>query len=208
MAGVSLAEQNQTTVPIPTYISVKEAVFPFVKFAGVDIVLGPEMKSTGEVMGTSKNFSIAFAKSQEAAGTALPQTGNIFLSVTDKHKERMVGIAKELVAMDYKLLATPGTAKAIEAAGIPVTRLHKIQENQHPNLLDYLKDDDVALVMNTPVGKGARTDEGQIRSATVAHGVPCLTTLEAATAAVRAMKAVREEPIGVLSLQERFAEEV
>jgi carbamoyl-phosphate synthase large subunit len=179
-------------------------VFPFVKFPGVDIVLGPEMKSTGEVMGTSDTFPTAFAKSQLAAGTVLPTTGKIFLSMTDRHKPALTQLARQLAAMGYELLATPGTADAIESAGIAVTRLYKIQDRKHPNLLDYLKDDDVALVMNTPAGKGARTDEGRIRAAAVAHGVPCLTTLEAATAAVQAMVALRAGPLSVASLQTRF----
>ncbi len=205
MAGMTLRELGVTSDPIPRHVSVKESVFPFVKFTGVDIVLGPEMKSTGEVMGISERFSIAFAKSQLAAGTVLPQSGKIFVSVTNRHKDQVVGLARELVEMGFELVATPGTAAALEAAGVQVQRLKKIQEG-HPNLLDYLKDNEIALVMNTPVGKGARTDEGQIRAAAVAHGVPCLTTLEAATAAVNAMKALRNEELTVLSVQERFAD--
>ncbi|MBN1853980.1 MAG: carbamoyl-phosphate synthase large subunit [Pirellulales bacterium] len=205
MAGRSLAELGITSDPVPAQVSVKESVFPFVKFPGVDIVLGPEMKSTGEVMGISERFSIAFAKSQLAAGTVLPRSGKIFISVIDRHKPRIVELARDLAAMDYELLATPGTAAAIESAGIAVTRLKKIQECSHPNLLDYLKDGDVDLIMNTPAGKGARTDEGKIRAAAVARGVPCLTTLQAATAAVRAMQALREEPMEVQALQDRFA---
>jgi carbamoyl-phosphate synthase large subunit len=124
--------------------------------------------------------------------------------MTDRHKPRLIDLARKLVALGYDLLATPGSADAIESAGISVTRLKKIQEQGHPNLIDYLKDDAVALVMNTPIGKGARTDEGKIRAAAVAHGVPCLTTLEAATAAVQAMAALRDEPLGVQALQDRF----
>jgi carbamoyl-phosphate synthase large subunit len=183
---------------------VKEAVFPFIKFRGVDIVLGPEMRSTGEVMGISPRFSMAFAKSQLAAGTVLPREGNVFVSVAPRHKPRVVPLVERLVAMGYGILATHGTADALEAAGLECQRMKKIQEG-HPNLLDYMSDGQVALVMNTPVGKGARTDEGRIRAAAVAAGVPCLTTLEAATAAVKAMEALREEEMQVLSLQERFA---
>ena len=203
MAGVTLAEQGYTKEPIPAHVSVKEAVLPFVKFAGVDIVLGPEMKSTGEVMGVSERFSIAFAKSQIAAGTLLPERGKIFISVADRAKEHTVGLAQRLHAMGFELLATRGTAKRLEEAGVPVTRLKKIQEG-HPNVLDYMLDGELQLVMNTPSGKGARTDEGRIRAAAVSHGIPCLTTIQAADAAVRAMEALREEELTVEAVQDRF----
>ncbi|MGD9637023.1 MAG: carbamoyl-phosphate synthase large subunit [Pirellulales bacterium] len=204
MAGVSLAEQGVTSDPIPAHVSVKEAVLPFIKFTGVDIVLGPEMRSTGEVMGISERFSMAFAKSQLAAGTVLPQTGNIFVSVAERHKAAAVELAQRLAGMGFSLIATSGTAAALEAAGIACRRIKKIQEG-HPNLLDLFADREVALVMNTPSGKGARTDEGRIRAAAVQAGVPCVTTIEAATAAVKAIEALREEEMQVLSLQDRFA---
>src|SRR5688572_8004154 len=204
MAGVSLVDQGVTEDPVPAHVSVKEAVFPFIKFSGVDIVLGPEMRSTGEVMGISERFSMAFAKSQLAAGTVLPREGNIFISVADRHKELIAELARQLVDMGFSLLSTSGTAGALEAAGIPVRRVKKLQEGP-PNLLDYFADRAVALVINTPSGKGARTDEGKIRAAAVQAGVPCVTTLEAATAAVKAIEALREEDMQVQSLQERFA---
>jgi len=204
MAGVSLAEQGITEDPVPSHVSVKESVFPFIKFAGVDIVLGPEMRSTGEVMGISSRFSMAFAKSQLAAGNVLPQSGNVFVSVAQRAKAQIVDLARRLHAMGYKLLATEGTLAVLSAAGVPAQHVKKIREG-HPNLLDYLSDREVALVMNTPRGKGARTDEGRIRAAAVQAGVPCLTTMEAATAAVMAMEALREEDMDVQSLQDRFA---
>jgi carbamoyl-phosphate synthase large subunit len=203
MAGKSLAELGVTADPVPAYVSVKESVFPFVKFPGVDIVLGPEMKSTGEVMGTDRRFSIAFAKSQLAAGTVLPRCGKIFISVADRHKRAMTPLALSLAEMGYEILATPGTAQELEAAGVRVERLKKIQDGS-PNLIDYLQREEVDLVMNTPVGKGARTDEGRIRAAAVSHGVPCITTIEAATAAVRAMQALQQEEPSVQALQDRF----
>ena len=203
MAGMSLDELGLTEDPIPANVSVKEAVLPFVKFAGVDIVLGPEMKSTGEVMGISPRFSLAFAKSQLAAGTVLPKSGKIFISVTDRHKEHVVELAKRLERMGFTLLATRGTAAALEQNGVAVTRLNKIQEG-HPNVLDYIANGDLRLIINTPRGKGAFTDEGRIRSAAVAHGVPCLTTLQAADAAVLAMEALREEELTVEAVQDRF----
>jgi carbamoyl-phosphate synthase large subunit len=203
MVGVSLADQGYHDAPVPSHVSVKEAVFPFVKFAGVDIVLGPEMKSTGEVMGISDRFSIAFAKSQIAAGTVLPQSGKIFLSVADRAKEQLVDVAQRLEKMGFELLATRGTAQRLEQAGVKVQRVKKIQEG-HPNLLDYMRDGQLQLVMNTPSGKGARTDEGKIRSAAVAIGIPCITTIQAAEAAVRAMEALRGEELTVQAVQDRF----
>jgi carbamoyl-phosphate synthase large subunit len=203
MVGVSLAEQGYHEAPIPSHVSVKEAVFPFVKFAGVDIVLGPEMKSTGEVMGISDRFSIAFAKSQLAAGTVLPRRGKIFISVTDRAKDHVTELARRLEKMGFELLATKGTAMRLEEAGIRVERLKKLQEG-HPNLLDYMLNEELQLVINTPSGKGARTDEGRIRAAAVSHGIPCLTTIQAADAAVGAMEALREEEMTVQALQDRF----
>ena len=204
MVGVSLAEQGYHADPIPAFVSVKESVFPFSKFAGVDIVLGPEMRSTGEVMGVSERFSIAFAKSQLAAGILLPKEGRIFISVASPAaKEHMVALAARLAAMGFQLMATEGTARVIEATGIPVEHVKKLQEG-HPNLLDHLIDGRVQLIMNTPRGKGARTDEGRIRAASVTHGVPCITTIPAADACVKAMEALREEEMTVQALQDRF----
>jgi carbamoyl-phosphate synthase large subunit len=204
MAGASLESLGIDSEPVPSHISIKESVFPFRKFVGVDIVLGPEMRSTGEVMGISERFSMAFAKSQLAAGTVLPQAGKIFVSVANRHKPAAVELARKLVALGFSLLSTTGTADALEAAGIPCRRLKKIQEG-HPNVLDLFADEDVALVLNTPSGKGARTDEGRIRAAAVQAGVPCVTTIEAATAAVMAIAALREEEMQVQALQDRFA---
>jgi carbamoyl-phosphate synthase large subunit len=204
MAGISLAEQGVTAEPIPNCVSVKESVFPFVKFSGVDIVLGPEMRSTGEVMGVSDHFSIAFAKSQLAAGVVLPTSGAIFISMaTDSQKQHIIDAARRLAAMGYKLMATEGTAKSIASAGIAVETVKRLQEG-HPNLLDHLKNGAVQLIMNTPRGKGARTDEGRIRAAAVQHGIPCITTLPAADACVRAMEALRQEDLSVQALQDRL----
>jgi carbamoyl-phosphate synthase large subunit len=206
MAGVPLAEQGIVSDPVPAHVSVKESVFPFVKFAGVDIALGPEMRSTGEVMGVSDHFSIAFAKSQIAAGIFLPEKGRIFLSVASAQaKEIMVGLARRLVALGFELIATAGTARALSQAGIAVEVVKKLQEG-HPNLIDSLIDGRVQLIFNTPRGKGARTDEGRIRAASVLYGVPCITTLPAAEACVLAMEALRSEPLGVQPIQDRFSE--
>lgn len=204
MAGETLPEQGVVTDPVPSHVSVKESVFPFVKFAGVDIALGPEMRSTGEVMGVSDNFSLAFAKGQLAAGTVLPEAGKIFLSVASQSAKRsMVDLARRLVKLGFELIATSGTAEALSQAGIEVEAVKKLQEG-HPNLIDHLIDGRVQLIFNTPRGKGARTDEGRIRAASVLYGVPCITTLAAAEACVRAMEALRSEPMKVQAMQDRF----
>ncbi len=203
MAGVSLAQQGYTHEPVPSQFSVKEAVFPFAKFAGVDIVLGPEMKSTGEVMGVSEHFPIAFAKSQLAASTLLPRSGKVFISVTNRAKEYVAQLAKRLEQMGFELLATKGTAQRLEAAGVRVQMLKKLKEG-HPNVLDYVIDGNLHLVINTPSGKGARTDEGHIRAAAVSHGISCITTLQAAEAAVGAMEALRNKEMSVQAVQDRF----
>jgi len=161
------------------------------------------MKSTGEVMGISERFSIAFAKSQIAAGTVLPRRGRIFVSMADRAKPYIAPLARRLERLGYELIATRGTAQYLEQAGIKVQRIKKIQEG-HPNLVDLMRDGQLQLVLNTPSGKGARTDEGHIRASAVAHGVPCITTLQAADAAVRALEALREEEITVQPIQERF----
>ncbi len=204
MCGMSLKELGITEEPIPRHVSIKESVFPFRKFAGVDIVLGPEMRSTGEVMGISEKFSLAFAKSQIAAGAVLPESGRIFISLTARHKDSAVRIGKSLTDLGFDLLATSGTAARLEEGGVAVTRVKKIAEG-HPNLIDYLKNGDVQLILNTPSGKGARTDEGKIRASGVQFGVPCITTLAAAEAAVRAMEATRDATLEVESLQRRYA---
>jgi len=209
MVGYTLAELGLHEDPQPQHVSVKESVFPFVKFAGVDIVLGPEMKSTGEVMGIAPRFPIAFAKSQIAANTLLPRSGKIFVSVADRHKPAVVDLARRLEAMGYELLATRGTARVLQEAGIKVTALKKIQEG-HPNAVDFMLNGELKLVMNTPSGKGARTDEGKIRAAAVARGVACLTTIQAAEAAVLAMETIRQmeshdqEAMTVQAIQDRF----
>ena len=203
MAGHTLAELGVKEQPLPITYSVKESVFPFRKFVGVDIVLGPEMRSTGEVMGISKSFPIAFAKSQLAAGVTLPTEGNVFVSVGSRHKDRAVKIAQQLHEMGYTVMATAGTARKIQEAGVPVQVVKKIIEGQ-PNLIDHMKNDGVDLILNTPSGKGARTDEGTIRATSVQHGIPCITTIQAAEAVVEALQALRGEAMGVEALQDRF----
>jgi len=204
MAGKTLDELGIFDEPVPHSVSIKESVFPFRKFVGVDIVLGPEMRSTGEVMGISHNFPLAFAKSQLAAGTVFPTSGRVFVSVADRHKEAAVDIARQLHQMGFEVLATEGTAKRLDENGIPCERVKKVKEG-HPNLIDHMKNNSVQLILNTPNGKGARTDEGRIRAAAVQHGIPCITTLPAAEAAVEAMAALRDSELNVQALQDRFS---
>ena len=203
MVGKTLDELGLFTEVVPQHFSVKESVFPFNKFPGVDIILGPEMRSTGEVMGIAESFPMAFAKSQLAANSALPPSGTVFISVADRDKAEVAGIARGLAALGYRIISTRGTAQTLRAAGIAVVEIAKVQEGR-PNLIDLMKNDQVALVINTPSGKGARTDEGKIRAAAVAHGVTCITTLAAAQAAVEACVALRQGELTVSALQDRF----
>ncbi|MEM7453611.1 MAG: carbamoyl-phosphate synthase large subunit [Planctomycetota bacterium] len=205
MTGQKLADLDSLQEIKPEHYSVKESVFPFRKFAGVDIVLGPEMRSTGEVMGISEHFPIAFAKSQLAAGVVLPESGRVFVSVSSPHKDRAVVVARRLHEMGYEIIATRGTAQRLQENDIPVELVNKIIEG-HPNLIDHMKNNAVDLILNTPGGKGARTDEGRIRATAVQHGIPCITTIEAAEAVVDSLAALREQEMDVLSLQDRFAQ--
>jgi carbamoyl-phosphate synthase large subunit len=203
MVGKTLDEQGVIERPSPKHYSVKESVFPFNKFAGVDIILGPEMRSTGEVMGIAETMPAAFAKAQIAASAALPKSGTVFLSVANRDKPEVVAIGRSLAELGYKLIASRGTATVLRKNNIPVTEIRKIQEGR-PNLVDYMKNGQVALILNTPSGKGARTDEGRIRAAAVQHGVTCITTMPAAHTAVEACRFLRDQKMSVMSLQERF----
>src|SRR5262245_50775547 len=203
MVGKTLDELGLFAEVVPRHFSVKESVFPFNKFPGVDIILGPEMRSTGEVMGIADSFPMAFAKSQMAANSALPRSGTIFISVADRDKPEAARVARPLAEMGYRLISTRGTAQSLRSAGIQVEEVPKLKEGR-PNLIDHMKNGQVALVINTPSGKGARTDEGRIRAAAVAHGVTCITTLAAAQAAVEACRALRQQELTVRALQERF----
>jgi carbamoyl-phosphate synthase large subunit len=204
MVGKTLDDLAVKDEVVPKHFSVKESVFPFSKFPGVDIILGPEMRSTGEVMGIDDSFPMAFAKSQMAASAPLPEKGTIFVSVADRDKDVMIPVARQFAEMGYRLLATRGTAMALRAKRVPVDEVPKIQEGR-PNLIDMMKNGQIAMILNTPSGKGRRTEEGRIRAAAVAHRVTCITTLAAAQAAVEACKALREKELTVTALQDRFA---
>jgi carbamoyl-phosphate synthase large subunit len=186
------------------HVSVKEAVLPFDRFAGVDALLGPEMRSTGEVMGVAADFPTAFAKAQAAAGTRLPNQGTVFLTVTDSDKSAAVGIAAQLHDLGFRIVATRGTAAAIKRMGIPVETINKIQEGS-PHVVDWIENGDVDLVINTPTGTAARSDGYEIRRASVARGVPAITTIAGGMAAARAIAAARVGAPRVVSLQELHA---
>ncbi len=201
MVGISLEQQGITIEPTPTYVSVKEAVFPFAKFPGVDIVLGPEMRSTGEVMGIAMDFPTAFAKSQLAISSGLPTEGTVLISVAPRDRSGIVPIARCLAALGFRLLCTGGTAQTLSEHDIDVEVIRKIHEGR-PNVLDYLADGTINLIVNTPSGKGARTDEGRIRAAATLRGVPCITTLAGGRAAVAAMERLRAGKLDVYALQD------
>jgi carbamoyl-phosphate synthase large subunit len=187
------------------HVSVKEAVLPFDRFEDSDAVLGPEMRSTGEVMGIARDFPTAFAKAQAAAGAALPNGGTAFITVTDSDKPGAVAVAQTLHDLGFRIVATRGTKEAIERMGIPATMLRKVGEGS-PNVVDWIENCDVDLVVNTPTGSGARSDGWEIRRAAVTRGIPCLTTLSGGLAAARAIAAARHGAAEVLSLQEIHGE--
>jgi carbamoyl-phosphate synthase large subunit len=192
MVGQTLAQQGVTKEVIPPFFSVKEAVFPFVKFPGVDIILGPEMKSTGEVMGVGMTFGEAFVKSQLGAGVKLPESGTVFLSVKGADKPRAVNVARDLAAMGFKIAATKGTAAVIAAAGIPVTPVNKVIEGR-PHVVDMIKNHEIALVVNTVEEKrSAITDSRSIRVSALAARVTTYTTIAGAEAAVEGMRHLDE----------------
>ncbi len=204
MAGSTLQELGFTEeVKIP-FTAVKESVFPFSRFFGVDIILGPEMKSTGEVMGIDASFGIAFAKSQIAAYQKVPLGGTVFLSVKDRDKPAAVAIARRLSTLGFKLVSTRGTAEFLRGEGLGVDEVMKIHEGR-PDVLDFLRDSKVDLIINTPAGKATKEDETRIRSLAVARGIPCVTTIPGAQALVTGIAALRERGYEVCSLQEWHA---
>ncbi len=205
MAGQSLASLGIAERPDPAHTSVKEVVFPFTKFPGVDVILGPEMRSTGEVMGIDANFPLAFAKSQIAAGGALPLKGTVYLSVKDSDKPNLAPIARLLSDAGFNLIATGGTFEVLSRADIPATRIPKLAEGR-PNIKDYIKNAQVQLIINTPTRKGPATDEGKIRALAVLNRIPIVTTLNGAGACARAIQALQAGDWDVKPLQEYAAE--
>jgi carbamoyl-phosphate synthase large subunit len=205
MLGQSLADQDLPGEQ-PGHVSVKEAVLPFARFAGADAVLGPEMRSTGEVMGIAADFPTAFGKAQAAAGISLPTEGTIFISVTDADKAAATQLATRFHDLGFRVIATAGTAQAISAMGVPVRKINKIGEGS-PHVVDCIRSEEVDLVINTPTGSGARADGYEIRTAAVKHGIPCVTTMTGASAASRAIFAAARGDVEVRALQELHAPE-
>jgi carbamoyl-phosphate synthase large subunit len=201
MAGKSLLELGFTEEIWPKYWAVKESVFPFNRFHGQDILLSPEMRSTGEVMGLDADLGVAYAKSQIAAGGPLPLGGRVFLSVSDAHKDEVAEVGRQFVKLGFELVATSGTAAVLEKAGLPVRRIFKLAEGR-PNALDLLKNRELQLVINTPAGQTPRADEVKIRTTAVYTNTPIMTTISGGKAAALGIAALQKSGYGVKALQE------
>ena len=180
-------------------------MFPFVKFPGVDPILGPEMRSTGEVMGVAEGFGSAYLKAQQGAGTKLPREGRVFISVNEQDKRVVMDLARELHEMGFKIVATRGTQKRLEAEGLPCGFVYKVNEGR-PNIADLVKSKEIQLIINTPLGRTSFYDERSIRRAAIQYSVPCVTTMTGAVATVAAIRALREEELQVRSLQDYHAQ--
>ena len=202
MVGKTLKELGFTEEVLPAHHCVKEAVFPWPRFPGIDIVLGPEMKSTGEVMGIDKDMGMAYAKAQISAFNPLPTGGNVFFSVNDRDKDRAVQVAHDLTALDFSIYATGGTYRRFKEEGIEVNRLYKLAERKRPNVLDMMKNGEIQFSINTPSGHEAREDEVSIRAAAVRHKISHCTNLAAAEASVLGIRALQENELTVTTLQE------
>ncbi len=205
MVGKTLPELGFTETVIPPHFSVKEAVFPWNRFPGIDIVLGPEMRSTGEVMGIDPDWGMAYAKSQISAFNPLPTAGNVFLSVSDRDKQAAMPIARELVDLGFQVYATGGTCDRLMAEKIPCHRLYKLSEGRRPHVIDMMKNREIHFIINTPSGHAAREDEVKIRSGAVANKVSHCTNLAAAEASVKAIRSLKEQELTVKSIQEYHA---
>jgi carbamoyl-phosphate synthase large subunit len=204
MAGRTLLDLGLVDDIQVAGVFVKSPVFPFVRFPGVDTILGPEMKSTGEVMGGSTSFGVAFAKAQLAVGQRLPERGTAFVSVNNDDKANLLPIARDLVDLGFHLIATRGTAAYLRAYGLEVDVVYKVNEGR-PNVADEIVNRKVDLVINTPLGRESFFDDRTVRRAAMMHEVPCITTLTGAAAAVSAIRALREQGVGVRALQDYYA---
>jgi carbamoyl-phosphate synthase large subunit len=201
MIGKSLKEQGITKEVVPEHFSVKEAVFPFNRFPGVDPVLGPEMKSTGEVMGLDSDLGVAYMKAQIAAGQKIPSEGRVFISVNDRDKRSIVDIGKRIAALGYQIVATSGTAEVLRKSGVEVEEVAKLGEGR-PDVLDLIKNGEIKLIINTPGGKKTKIDETKIRSGAIMHMVPIITTISGARATVNGLEAVKKKGFSVKALQD------
>jgi carbamoyl-phosphate synthase large subunit len=205
MAGKTLSQLGLEDDLEVSGVFVKTPVFPFVRFPGVDTILGPEMKSTGEVMGGAATFGAAFAKAQQSVGQKLPEKGTAFISVNNDDKPNVLPIARNLADLGFHIVATRGTAAYLRAHGIPVEVVFKVNEGR-PNIVDHILNDQVQLLVNTPLGRESFFDDRAMRRAAMVYNVPCITTLTGASAAVEAIRAVREEALEVRALQDYHAE--
>jgi len=205
MTGKSLRELGFTKEIVPKHFSVKEAVFPFLRYEGVDISLGPEMKSTGEVMGMDVDLGLAYAKSQMAAPPPLPTGGNVFVSVKDSDKEAVIPVVREFVKLGFRIISTSGTAATLAKAKIKVKKVFKLHEGR-PNVLDRVKNGDINFIINTPSGKIPREHEVMIRNAALAARIPIMTTVRAAQASANGIRSLQKSKVQVRSLQEYHAD--
>ena len=205
-AGKKISELGSIKEKRIGYTAIKEAVLPFSRFPGTDTVLGPEMRSTGEVMGISYSFGLAYAKSQIASGFDMPKSGKIFISVRNRHKRSIIMIAKRLHDLGFKLVGTQGTADVIARSGIEVESVMKVQEGR-PNVLDLVKNNEVVLIINTPYGQGTRSDGYHIRTAAATNGVPCITTLPAAEAIVQGLEALSSGELDMKAIQDYHSQD-
>jgi carbamoyl-phosphate synthase large subunit len=201
MLGKTLKELGFTKTIIPKHVSVKEAVFPFNRFPNVDILLGPEMKSTGEVMGIDHSFGMAFAKSQMAAGFKMPIKGKVFISVHDYHKDKIVPVARTFHDLGFQIVATRGTAKFLKEHGIDADKVFKVSEGR-PHIVDYIKNGDIQIVINTSVGRKSSGDAYHIRRSALIYNVLYTTTIAGARALSEAVQAMAKEDWQVCSIQE------
>jgi carbamoyl-phosphate synthase large subunit len=203
MAGKSLRDLGFAAEIWPRYWAVKESVFPFNKFFGQDIVLSPEMRSTGEVMGLDPDLGVAYAKSQMAANSPLPLQGRVFISVSSAHKSQVAEVARLFADLGFELISTGGTASVLEAAGLRVQRIPKLNEGR-PNAVDFLKNKEIHFVINTPSGATPRADEIKIRTTAVMTGTPIMTTLSGARAAALGIAALKRQGYQVRAVQEYY----
>ncbi|GHC42488.1 carbamoyl-phosphate synthase large subunit [Roseibacillus persicicus] len=205
MVGEKLADMGFTEEVIPSHFAVKEAVFPWARFPGIDTVLGPEMKSTGEVMGISEDFGMAYAKAQISAFNTLPTGGNVFISVNDRDKETAVPIAKDLVELGFTVYSTGGTYRFFKENEVPVERVYKLAEQKRPNVMDMMKNHEISFIINTPSGHEARADEVKIRSGAVANKISYCTDLSSAHASVQAIRSLQSREGNVKAIQDYHA---
>ena len=205
MVGEKLADMGYTQTIVPPHFSVKEAVFPWNRFPGIDIVLGPEMKSTGEVMGIDADWGMAYGKAQISAFNPLPTVGNVFLSVSDRDKDRAVAVARELAELGFKIYSTGGTHTRLTAESIPSNRVYKVLEQARPNVIDMMKNGEIHFIINTPATHESRADEVLIRSTAIAQKISHATNLSAAEASVKAMRSLKTKEFTVKSIQEYHA---